>query len=160
MTRKARPAPDLVDRNFTAAAPNQLRVADIAYVPTAAGFLYLAVVVVVLDAWSVPRSWGGPWPTISAKSNWCPVPWRSRWASDVPKTSSIIATRAGSHTSIAFGKRCGEAGVRASMRSVGDAYDNAMAESFFSTVEAELLARRGFVSQAQAKTACFGYIEG
>jgi putative transposase len=46
------------------------------------------------------------------------------------------------------------------MRSVGDAYDNAMAENFFSTIEAELLARRGFVSQAQANTACFGYIEG
>ena len=47
--RDARPAPDLVDRNFTAARPNQLWVADITYIPTAAGFLYLAV---VLDAWS------------------------------------------------------------------------------------------------------------
>jgi putative transposase len=45
----ARPAPDLVDRKFTAAGPDQLWVADITYVPTAAGFLYLAV---VLDAWS------------------------------------------------------------------------------------------------------------
>ena len=47
--REARPAPDLVERNFAAAAPNRLWVADITYVPTAAGFLYLAV---VLDAWS------------------------------------------------------------------------------------------------------------
>lgn len=47
--REARPAPDLVDRNFMAAAPNQLWVADITFIPTAAGFLYLAV---VLDAWS------------------------------------------------------------------------------------------------------------
>ena len=47
--KDARPAPDLVDRNFTASGPNQLWVADITYVPTAAGFLYLAV---VLDAWS------------------------------------------------------------------------------------------------------------
>jgi len=47
--KEARPAPDLVDRNFTAAAPNQLWIADITFVPTAAGFLYLAV---VLDAWS------------------------------------------------------------------------------------------------------------
>src|SRR6476646_3260770 len=47
--REARPAPDLVDRNFTAEAPNQLWVADITYVPTLAGFLYLAV---VLDAFS------------------------------------------------------------------------------------------------------------
>src|SRR6202040_2864973 len=64
------------------------------------------------------------------------------------------------YTSVAFGKRCGEAGVRPSMGSVGDAYDNAMAESFFSTLEAELLSRRRFASQAEAKMACFTYIEG
>jgi len=61
---------------------------------------------------------------------------------------------------LAFGKRCSEAGVRPSMGSVGDAYDNAMAESFFSTLEAELLSRRRFASQAEAKMACFSYIEG
>ena len=61
---------------------------------------------------------------------------------------------------MAFGKRCGEAGVRPSMGSVGDAYDNAMAESFFSTLEAELLSRRRFASQAEARMACFTYIEG
>jgi putative transposase len=64
------------------------------------------------------------------------------------------------YTSVAFGKRCGEAGVRPSMGSVGDAYDNAMAESFFSTLEAELLSRRRFASQAEARMACFSYIEG
>src|SRR5919112_3368386 len=64
------------------------------------------------------------------------------------------------YTSVAFGKRCGEAGIRPSMGSVGDAYDNAMAESFFSTLEAELLSRRRFASQAEAKMACFSYIEG
>ena len=46
------------------------------------------------------------------------------------------------------------------MGSVGDAYDNAMAESFFSTLEAELLSRRRFASQAEARMACFSYIEG
>ena len=61
---------------------------------------------------------------------------------------------------MAFGKRCTEAGVRPSMGSVGDAYDNAMAESFFSTLEAELLSRRRFASQAEARMACFSYIEG
>jgi putative transposase len=64
------------------------------------------------------------------------------------------------YTSVAFGKRCGEARVRPSMGSVGDAYDNAMAESFFSTLEAELLNRRPFTSQAEARMACFSYIEG
>ena len=64
------------------------------------------------------------------------------------------------YTSLAFGKRCGEARVRPSMGSVGNAYDNAMAESFFSTLEAELLSRRRFASQAEARMACFSYIEG
>ena len=50
--------------------------------------------------------------------------------------------------------------MRPSMGTVGDAYDNAMAESFFSTLEAELLSRRRFVSQAEARMACFSYIEG
>ena len=50
--------------------------------------------------------------------------------------------------------------MRPSMGSVGDAYDNAMAESFFSTLECELLARRRFRSQAEARMACFSYIEG
>ena len=64
------------------------------------------------------------------------------------------------HTSVSFGKRCAEAGVRPSMGSVGDACDNAMAESVFSTLKAELLGRRRFASQAEAKRACFSYIEG
>jgi putative transposase len=63
-------------------------------------------------------------------------------------------------TSISFGKRCAEAGVRPSMGSVGDPYDNAMAESFFSILEAELPSRRRFASQAEVKLACFSYIEG
>ena len=64
------------------------------------------------------------------------------------------------YTSLAFGKRCNEAGARPSMGSVGDAYDNAMAESFLSTLEAELPSRRRFASQAEARMACFSYVEG
>ena len=64
------------------------------------------------------------------------------------------------YTSLAFGKRCKEAGVRPSMGSVGDAYDNAMCESFFATLECELLDRRHFASQAEARIACFSFIEG
>src|ERR1700731_3502478 len=64
------------------------------------------------------------------------------------------------YTSLAFGGRCREAGVRPSMGSVGDAYDNAMCESFFATLECELLARRRFTSQAEARMAVFSYIEG
>ena len=64
------------------------------------------------------------------------------------------------YTSLAFGKRCKEAGVRPSMGSVGDAYDNAMCESFFATLECELLDRRRFASQVGARMACFGFVEG
>ena len=64
------------------------------------------------------------------------------------------------YTSLAFGGRCREAGVRPSMGSVGDAYDNAMCESFFATLECELLARRRFASQTDARMAVFSYIEG
>jgi transposase InsO family protein len=64
------------------------------------------------------------------------------------------------YTSYAFGKRCQEADVMPSMGSVGDAYDNAMAESFFATLERELLSRRRFKSQAEAKMAVFEWIEG
>ncbi len=64
------------------------------------------------------------------------------------------------YTSRAFGGRCREAGVRPSMGSVGDAYDNAMCESFFATLECELLDRRRFASQAQARMAVFTFIEG
>ena len=64
------------------------------------------------------------------------------------------------YTSLAFGNRCREAGVRPSMGSVGDAYDNAICESFFATLECELLERQRFASQAQARMAVFSFIEG
>ena len=64
------------------------------------------------------------------------------------------------YTSIAFGLRCQEAKVRPSMGSVDDAYDNAMCESFFATLERELLARRRFETKTQARVAIFEFIEG
>ena len=64
------------------------------------------------------------------------------------------------YTSIAFGNRCREAGLRPSMGSVGDAYDNALCESFFATLECELIDRRRFRSQAEARMAVFTFIEG
>jgi putative transposase len=64
------------------------------------------------------------------------------------------------YTSIAFGLRCGERGVRPSMGSVGDAYDNAMCESFFATLECELLDRTRFKNQLEARLAVFDFIEG
>ena len=64
------------------------------------------------------------------------------------------------YTSLAFGHRCQEAGVRPSMGSVGDAYDNALCESFFATLECELLDRRRFATPTQARIAVFDFVEG
>ena len=64
------------------------------------------------------------------------------------------------YTSIEFGQRCRDAGVRPSMGSVGDAYDNAMCESFFATLECELLARNRFKTPIEARNAVFSFIEG
>jgi len=64
------------------------------------------------------------------------------------------------YTSLAFGKRCRKAGVRPSMGSVGDCFDNAMCESFFATLECELIDRSHFRTQTEARTAIFEFIEG
>jgi len=152
---EARPAPDLVDRNFTADAPNRLWGGDITYVPTAAGFVYLAV---VLDAFS--RRIVG-WAMANHLRTELVLDALEMAVGQRQSRDVIHHSDQGSqYTSLAFGSRCREAGVRPSMGSVGDAYDNAMCESFFSTLECELLARRRFRSQAEARMACFSYIEG
>ena len=80
-----------------------------------------------------------------------------------PVTQQILLRRpleSAQYSSIEFGHRCRDAGVRPSMGSVGDAYDNAMCESFFATLECELLARCRFKTQAEARNATFAFIEG
>jgi putative transposase len=152
---KARPAPDLVDRKFTATSPNQLWVADITYVPTWAGFLYLAVVV---DVWS--RRVVG-WSMETHLRTELVLDALNMAVGQRRPTNVIHHSDQGcQYTSIAFGLRCREAGVRPSMGSVGDAYDNALCESFFGTLECELLDRRRFRTQLEARLAVFEYIEG
>ena len=153
--KDARPAPDLVDRNFMRRGPNQLWVADITFVPTASGFLYLAV---VLDAWS--RKIVG-WSMANHLRTELVLD-ALEMAIGQRRPGDVIhhSDQGSQYTSLAFGKRCREAGVRPSMGSVGDAYDNAMCESFFATLECELLDRRRFASQAEARMACFSFIEG
>jgi putative transposase len=153
--REARPAPDLVDRDFAAAGPNRLWVSDITFIPSAAGFLYLAI---VLDAWS--RKVVGWSMANHLRAELVLDALEMALGQRRPKGVIHHSDQGSQYTSLAFGKRCQEAGVRPSMGSVGDAYDNAMAESFFSSLEAELLARRRFASQAEARMACFSYIEG
>ena len=117
--REARPAPDLVDRNFIAERPNQLWVADITFVPTASGFLYLAV---VLDAWS--RKIVG-WSMANHLRTDLVLD-ALEMAIGQRRPDSVIhhSDQGSQYTSLAFGNRCKEAGVRPSMGSIGDAYDN------------------------------------
>ena len=152
---EGRRAPDLVDRNFSADKPDVLWVADITYIPTWAGFLYLAV---VLDACS-RRIVGWSMATSLATQI---VLDALDMALTTRRPNGVIhhSDQGSQYTSIAFGQRCREAGVRPSTGSVGDAYDNAMCESFFATLECELLASRRFTTQAEARTAVFEFIEG
>src|SRR6266853_6679593 len=150
----ARQAPDLVDRSFTADAPNVLWVADITYIPTWAGFLYLAVVLDVFSRRIVGWS-------MSTTLHTTVVLDALSMALTMRRPKGVIhhSDQGSQYTSIEFGKRCRQAGVRPSMGSVGDAYDNAMAESFFATLECELLERRRFKTQAEARIAVFEFIE-
>jgi putative transposase len=152
----ARPAPDLVDRNFAASAPNQLWVADITYIPTLAGFLYLAV---VLDVWS--RKIVG-WAMSSRLATQIVLDALAMAVEQRQPASGVIhhSDQGCQYTSTEFGKRCREAGVRPSMGSVADCYDNAMCESFFATLECELLDRTRFADHKEAELAVFDFIEG
>ena len=153
--REARQAPDLVQREFTATAPGQLWVADITYLPTWAGFLYLTV---VLDAWSrrvIGWAMATHLRTELVLDDLNMAVWQRR-----PQSIIHHSDRGCQYTSIVFGMRCREAGMRPSMGSVGDCFDNAMCESFFATLERELLDRRRSRTQAEARMAIFDFIEG
>lgn len=148
-------APDLVERKFEADAPNKLWVADITYVPTLEGFLYLAVVIDVWSrrvvGWAMSASLATPLVLAALE-----MAIRQRQASGVIHHSD----KGCQYTSVAFGQRCIDAGIMPSTGSVGDAYDNALAESFFSTLEHELLARHPRMSRDHARSEVFSFIEG
>jgi transposase InsO family protein len=130
-------------------------VADATYIPSGEGFLYLAV---VLDVFS--RRIVG-W----AMSNHLYTELMLR-ALDMAlrqrRHEGVIlhSDQGAQYTSIAFGRRCREAGVQPSMGTAGDAYDNAMCESFFGTLEAELLSREHFATHEHARRRIFSFMEG
>jgi putative transposase len=152
--RGARPAPDLVERNFAASGPNRLWVADLTYIPTWAGFLYLAV---VLDVFS-RRIVGWAMETYLRTEL---VLKALDMSLGQRRPAQVIhhSDQGSQYTSFAFGQRCEKAGVRPSMGSGGDCFDNAMCESFFATLECELLDRRRFKTQIEARMAVFEFIE-
>ena len=147
--------PDLVERDFSAPAPDRLWVADITYIPTLSGFLFLAV---VIDAYS--RRVVG-WSMATHLRTELVLDGLEMALSQRQPESVIHHSDHGcQYTAISFGQRCRQAGVRPSRGSVGDCYDNAMCESFFATLECELLDRFRFRNQAEARMAVFDYIEG
>ena len=152
---RQRPAPDLVNRQFVATDINQLWVADMTYLPTWAGFLYLAAVTDVFSRKVVGWAFG-------VRMTADLVTQALDMALMTRKPQSVIhhSDQGSQYTSIEFGNRCRQMGVRPSMGSVGDAYDNAMAESFFATLECELIDRRVWETQTQARLAVFTWIEG
>lgn len=153
--RDAASAPDLVNRSFRSSRPDELWVADITYLPTWQGFLYLAAVVDVFSRMVVGWAMAGHLRTELILDAIDMAISRRR-----PDEGLIHHSDRGTqYTSIAFGLRCREAGIALSMGSTGDAYDNAMAESFFASLETELIDRTSWRTRADARLAVFDYIE-
>jgi putative transposase len=153
------PAADLVRRNFAAVAPDRLWVADITYIKTEEGFLYLSF---VLDAYSRRLVGWAMAPHLRTElvvEALQMAIWRRK-----PQAGLIHHSDQGvQYTSFFFGKRLKEAGIVPSMGSVGSAYDNAMAESFIATLKTELLYGEddsSWPTRASARTAIFEYLEG
>ena len=146
--------PDLLQRRFFANGPNQSWVADITYIPTWSGFLYLAI---VLDVWS--RKIVGWAMHSQLHTELVLQALEMAWQQRRPQRVIHHSDHGCQYTSFAFSERCREMNVIPSMGTVGDAYDNAMAESFFATLDRELQHRR-FKSQHEARLAIFEWIEG
>ena len=158
---RATPAPDLVDRNFTAPAPNRLWVADISRIPTGEGPLWLAS---VRDAFSRRI-----------------VGWKASDRADVelvlgaleyavwgrgldsnPGQRRLVhhSDRGAQYTAIRFTQRLADAGIQPSMGSVGDSLDNALAENFFSILKVERVYRTSYRTREEAELDLFRYIDG
>src|SRR5438067_5090208 len=149
------PATDLVERDFNRSGPNVLWVADITYLRTGEGWLYLAAVQdtysrlivgwsmathlrasLVVDALKMALSRRRPGPGLIHHSD-----------------------QGGQYVSLAFGRAARDAGIAVSMGSRGDAYDNAVAETFFATLKKELVNRRSWPSRLELQSAVFEYID-
>ena len=138
-----------------ASAPDQLWVADITYLPTWAGFLFLAVVVDAFSRRVVGWAMANHLRTQLVLDALNMALYQRR-----PDNVIHHSDQGTQYTSIAFGLCCKHAGVRPSMGSVGDCFDNALCESFFATLECELIDQTTFRTHAEAKLAVFEFIEG
>jgi putative transposase len=153
--KRAAPAPDLVNRDFTTERPDQTWVADITYLPTHEGWLFLAAVMDLYSrkivGWSMRDDLEAPL-VVDAIS--MAITRRK------PKPGLVHHSDRGSqYTSIAMGRTLRDSKIMASMGSKGDPWDNACAESCISTIKNELVKRRTFATRDQARLALFRYIE-
>ena len=146
--------PICVQRTFSASAPDQLWIADITYVPTGEGFLYLAV---ILDVFSRVVGWS---MQEHVRTELVVAALEMAVWNRQPGTSLIHHSDHGcQYTSLLFGEHCAAVGIQCSMGSVGDCFDNAMAESFFATLECEFLAHHAFQTRDAARAALFEWLE-
>lgn len=153
----ATPAPDLVNRDFTATRPNQLWLADFTYVPTGEGTLYLAA---IRDAFS-RRIVGWTCSDRMTTDLVLGALELALWQRDVIRGELVHHSDRGSqYTSLRFSQRLIDAGIAASMGSTGDSFDNAMAETFFSIIKREKLYRHTWRTRHDAEMAIFEFIDG
>jgi putative transposase len=149
-------APDLVGRNFASEEPDRLWVADITYVRSKEGFVYLAF---ILDACS--RKVVGWSMATHLRSELVIDALQMAIARRKPSPGLVHHSDRGvQYTSLSFGKRLEDEGLLPSMGRVGSAYDNALAESFVATLKTELLYRSSWPTPQVVRTAVFEYIEG
>jgi putative transposase len=153
---KAALSDDLVNRQFTVDRPDVLWVGDVTEHPTAEGKVYLATVIDAFSrrvvGWSIADHLRAELVVDALQM--------AIWRRNGREAGTVMHTDHGSqYTSWAFGRRLRAAGILGSMGSVGDALDNAMAESFFGTLQLELLDRRHWETRAELASAIFEYIE-
>lgn len=149
-------APDLVDRGFARAEPNRLWVCDLKYIQTGQGFLFLAVVQDVFSrrivGWSMRDDLKAE---LVLDALGMAVSGRG------PAAAGVIAhsDHGSQYTSLVYGAYAKQSGIALSMGSVGDPWDNAVAETFFASLAKELLRRERFATREQARLRVFWYIE-
>jgi putative transposase len=154
---RAAPAPDLLGRDFVATQPNRVWLADITYLPTQEGFLYLAFILDVYSRRIVGWSMASHMRTELVVDALQMAVWRRKPSAGLVHHSD----RGVQYTAISFGRRLEEVGIVPSMGRSGTALDNAMAESFVATLKTELLVhRRRFPDREVARSATFEYLEG
>ena len=153
---RASSAPALLRRDFMAAQPNRIWLADITYIPTREGFLYLAFILDTHSRRIVGWSMDSHMRTELVVDALEMAVWRRKPSAGLVHHSD----RGVQYTAISFGKRLAELGIVPSMGRNGTALDNAMAESFIATLKTELVHRRRFPEREVARSAIFEYLEG